>query len=216
MTLSKQQATLYEAVSNIDSKYIEETVTAPIRFTPGIVKRIAAVAAVLALIICLGFFAHPHGQTPYLTLQANAVSSANAQCIPIDYNANNTPEWIMAAPPYRPPTHWGDHKLFHFGIFINNISKEYCDIKTDLEILYENGQLEYLYKPSYLNNALRTYSIYGWTAEDTTITLNMYVYKGTERILFQSQTVLITVNGGYALEILASEINEDIEWSELS
>lgn len=49
MTLSKQQITLYEAVSNIDSKYIEETITAPIRFTPGAVKRIATAAAIIVL-----------------------------------------------------------------------------------------------------------------------------------------------------------------------
>jgi hypothetical protein len=227
MTLSKQQATLYEAVSNIDSKYIEETVTAPIRFTPGAVKRVAAVAALLTLIIGIGFFVpmeNAKNRSPYLTIQANALSTETSQRISIDYELVPETPW-QAIEPYRPPSEWGDQKLFHFGVYINNIPRSYRTIRMDIEILYHDTVVDYYSNDSNFDiiptlggseERHLTNMVYGWLPEDTLLTINMYVHKNTGRILLQSQTVLITVNGGYVLEILAAEINEDIEWSELS
>ena len=215
--------TLFQATNLIDDKYLQE---AAVRRT-GIsfaVKRIAAVAAMLALILSMGFILHEHNRSPYLTIQANAVSSTSSQRIPIDYEVNKTPEWVLAAPPYRPPSEWKDQKLFRFSVYIHNIPKSYRTIRTDIEILYQDSIVNQHTADSHLeivpslggNEAKHlTGTVYGWLTEDTAMTINLYVYKGSEKVLFQSQTVLITVDGGYVLEILASEVNENIDWSEL-
>ena len=225
MTLSKQQATLYEAVSNIDSKYIEETITAPIRFTPGIVKRITAIAAMLAIILSVSFtFLN---STPVFAVRVSA-SGIGEQTLQV----GDPPTSMMNIYDSGPPEHfltdvWA-HKAFAFKLCQESMAIPFVKHSTDIEIHY-NGRIlgrDHLVNSSLTDGLPRCYqdsnlaillfepankrtepyySINGWLDATTDLSIHIYTVDDNIRTLAQTITVRVTVTDtswtGYTLEV---------------
>lgn len=230
MMLKKKQAMLYEAVGNIDSRFIEEAITAPVHFTPRVFKRAAAIAAMLTIILAVGIFLPTFGSqnaTPYLSISANAVSSKDSRLIPIDYDWRTYVKhfYLYSEPVFRPHASWGEPDLFKFSLKIENVPARYLhvmNLTTKAEISYNNVTVR---QGQYTENIDVDYQffgdsdffcdIHGWFTEDTILTIRVYVNDDDERILYQTQTVKIIVSDGYMLEVLENQIHENIDWSEI-
>lgn len=210
MTLSKQQATLYEAVSNIDSKYIEETVTAPIRFTPGIVKRIAAIAAIIALLLTLLIpgMQDSH-RSPIFAVQANA-SYGSDTTIKINGGAVTPDSPLLSSHPKdNLSADWRDKDLFYLRIFMNCHTEADYD-NTVVIIEYDRKRVELDSDDTHIDIQPRSgrswtgadillYTVYGWFDKTTTLTVNFYTKTPDGLVPLHKQTMIIGYDKGYRI-----------------
>ena len=214
MTLSKQQATLYEAVSNIDSKFIDETLSAPIRFTPGAVKRIAAVVAMLAFLITTPIWENIFNPTPlpapvtqsYFFITAKATDGTEGSLI-------NVGDCFQSS--YQLFNRWGDRPSFSFEIMIDEWDGNYLIFANyELTIKYDNKVISSLghndnhisigaiFPTKESSVTMYGYSVNGWFEKYTELEV---ILKDKDGTILQAQTIAIQHDDGYTLTIIKSE-----------
>lgn len=210
MMLSKKQTNLYEAVSNIDSKFIDETLSAPIRFTPGIVKRIAAVAAAIALLLTLLIpgMQDSH-RSPIFAVQASA-SYGSDTTIKIDAGSVAPDSPLLSSHPKdNLSADWRDKDLFYLRIFMDCYTEADYD-NTVVIIEYDRKRVELDSDDTHIDIQPRSgcswtgahtllYTVYGWFDKTTPVTVNFYTKTPDGLVPLHKQTMIIGYEKGYRI-----------------
>lgn len=184
MTLTKNQRLLYTAVTNIDETYVEEALNCKKKTVHTAVKRFAAVAATLILLMTLSyvwnaFYYGPEdvtliGDGPFI-ITAGATDGNKKENIP-EYLEKLLSSYSNG---YEPVSQLGDHVLFSMNLKPNNWNGEgWISRHYKLEIQYDNTIVNIdnnfdrhvaIYFTT--ENNMTVYSILGWFYEPTEMTI---------------------------------------------
>lgn len=215
MMLSKRQTALYEAVSNIDSKYIDETLSTPIRFTPGAVKRIAAVAAMLAILITAPIWESVFNPTPspipvtqsYFFITAKAADGKDTNLLDAGDSFQSSSQSFPL---------WGDHPTFTFDIALCEFDGNYL-FSEDYKLLISYGDkvldaAKYkddhimigMFLPEKGSTGMCGFFVFGWFEEYTEMEV---ILKSKDGTVLQEQTIAVDFDGEYTLTLIESTIS---------
>lgn len=225
MTLTNTQQTLYTAVTNIDDKYIAEVLDAKKRTAPSLPKRLAAIAATVAILLTLSYvwnvlYYGPSQVTlvdgsPFILTAVASNGSSNTN-IPA-YLEQLLSSYIPGLP--GPTAPFGDHTLFDINIKpsewdgstqIGDYCKIYVKYDDTTVSIPENPDDEHLMISFTWLDGIPYYNVSGWFDEPTELTI-IFEENATGTII-QEQTILVEYDekrGNYHFSVTQIYINKE-------
>lgn len=227
MKLTQHQEQLYDAVTGIDEKLVAEALAAP-RAKRNLVKRIAAVAALFAIIIGSIALLNSLDNDPIFSLSVQADDDLDTT---ITITADAVPEYAANSGHVKDSLSetWHNYDLFSIKIGMYNVTREYLE-STYVTVNYageeitaaaETPQLNVRY-PEIASQSNATESticeIYGWATDLTDgrleFTVSIYHREDGQEVLLYKQPFdiyydsgLLGINGKF------NKSSDDISWS---
>lgn len=222
MTLSQSQQTLYQALSNLDARYIEEACSKPHRPAVATVQRIGAAVAIIVVILCApilwrilvpvtdsGMKLNPVANSPFiLSVQGND----DVSVLPGEDKVYLGSENLLSSELVYVPE-FTEKKIWGLGIHLankDNLSLDafydayqvtvYCKEKPINGDFY-GGYV--LLRRQYIDTTPIGFHLVGWIADSVDLTIVLTDKSGTE---LQSQTVRIIYQPerlNYTIETIA-------------
>lgn len=221
MKLTPRQEALYEAITDLDPKYVEQAASPKKSRPSATLKRLIAVAAMVAIVIgCLLFPWQILNQMPILSFTVSAADMENnAAKITIEPSIVDPYVANIGHPRGTLPDEWHYKDLFCIKIKMENFNVEYSN-RVFAEIEY-NGQT---YSQSanddnlvfqFPENKLVQFShktfctIYGWTDGILNFTVNVYHQTNDEKTVLLSHSFDISRKSNYVINGKYLTLNVD-------